>query len=117
MFPWPLLGGWGWGGVGGSSGAPAPVVWIASAAATLWSPSYTPGTSTGIGWRLIPTTTCEVGIAHATFTSHEAGAQRGRRVFPQSLSSGRAAVSSDYICALDTDTVLPLDGPETEQLT
>lgn len=38
--------------------------------------------------------------------------------FPQSLSSGRAAVSEDNVCALDpdTDSVLSLDAPETEQL-
>lgn len=62
-------------------GAGAPAVRVATAAApygALPAHQARPHAHRTPRWCLIPGTAWEVGVAHADFTSHEAGAQRGR---------------------------------------
>lgn len=84
--------------VGGSGCAP---VWQSASAAATYGAFQVPGTSTSTEWHLIAMTALEAGGAHANFLSLKAGVQRGQGVFPQSSTSGRAAVSNDKVCALD----------------
>lgn len=89
---------WGWGWGARADGAP---VWQSASAAATYGALPSARHFHRYEWHLIAMTALEVGGAHANFTSREAGAQRGQGVFPQSLSSGTAAVSDDEVCALD----------------
>lgn len=72
LFPWPLLRGGG-----------APVVRAAPAAATQGALPVFQALPQAHGDIRSPRQPGGVGVAHADFTSQEAGPQRGRVVFPQ----------------------------------